>query len=132
MNLQSAIDEIATTAGLNPAVAERAVGIILSVVQQDVDPAVVAQVFSKLPGAAELAAANVVSASSGGFLSSIAGSVLGAKAGVAAAGLSQLESSGLTLTQIELAAEELLAYVKANAGATMAAKIAGSLPGIRS
>jgi hypothetical protein len=132
MNLQSAIDEIATTAGLNTTVAERAVGIILSVVQQDVDPAVVAQVFSKLPGAAELAAANVVSASSGGFLSSIAGSVLGAKAGVAAAGLTQLENSGLTLTQIELAAEELLAYVKANAGAAMAAKIAGALPGLRS
>jgi hypothetical protein len=131
MNLQSAIDEIATTAGINTAAAERAVGIILSVIRQEVDPSVATQIFAKLPGAAELATANQVTASSGGFLSTIAGSVLGAKAGVVAAGLSQLESSGLTLSQIELAGEELLAYVKANAGASLASKIAGAVPGLR-
>ena len=130
MNLQSTIDEIATSTCLNATAAERAVGIILSVIQQDVDPKLSAQIFAKLPGAAELAAANMVSASSGGFLSSIAGSVLGAKAGVAAAGLTQLENSGLTLAQIELAGEKLLAYVKANAGTSLAGKIAGAVPGL--
>ena len=131
MNLQSAIDEIATTAGINTTAAERAVGTILSVIQQEVEPSVASQIFAKLPGASELAAANRVNASTGGFLSTIAGSVLGAKAGVVAAGLTQIENSGLSLAQIELAGEELLAYVKANAGATLASKIAGAVPGLR-
>ena len=130
MNLQSTVDQIASTAGLNASVAERAVGIILSVIQQDIDPALSAQLFAKLPGATELANANTVTAGSGGFLSSMAGSVLGAKAGIAAAGLTQLESTGLTLAQIEMAGEKLMAYVKANAGTSLAGKIAGVVPGL--
>lgn len=130
MNLQSTIDQIAATAGLDTTSAERAVGIILSVIQQDIDPVLSAQLFAKLPGAAELAVANAVNASSGGFLSTIAGSVLGAKAGVLAAGLTQLEGTGLTLAQIEMAAEKLMAYVKANAGTSLAGKIAGAVPGL--
>jgi hypothetical protein len=130
MNLQSTIDQIATSAGLNTAAAERALGTILSVIQQDVDPTLSAKLFAKLPGATELATANIVNAGSSGMLSSLAGSVLGAKAGVAAAGFTQLQATGLTLAQIEMAGETLLAYVKANAGPSLAGKIAGAVPGL--
>src|SRR5438552_18689581 len=82
MNIQQVIDAIAAKAGIEPAAAERAAGTILSVIQQEVDPQVAASLFDKLPGASELAAANAVNASSGGYLSSIATSVLGNKAGV--------------------------------------------------
>ena len=130
MNLQSVIDQVAASAGLDTSAAEKATGIILSVIQQEVDPATAAQLFAKLPGAAQLAAANAVSARSGGFLSTIAGSVLGAKAGVVAAGITALENTGLTLAQIETAGTKLMAYVKANAGSSLAGQIASALPGI--
>lgn len=130
MNLQSAIDQIALTAGLDPAVAERATGIILSIIQQEIDPAVATKVFGKLPGATELAAANAVSGSGGGFLSTIAGSVLGTKAGVLAAGFSQLQSTGLNLAQIETAGATLLTFVKANAGSSLAGQVASAIPGL--
>jgi len=130
MNIQQVIDTIATKTGLDPAAAERAAGTILSVIQQEVDPKVAASLFDKLPGAADLAAANAVSASSGGFLGSIATRVLGNKAGVLAAGLTQLEASGLTLAQIEAAAASILASVKASAGGDTAKQVAAALPGL--
>jgi len=130
MNLQQVIDTIAAKAGIDAAAAERAAGTILSVVQQEVDPSVSAQLFQKLPGAAELAAANAVNPAAGGFLSSLASSVLGTKAGVLAAGFTQLESSGLTVAQIESAAASILSYLKANAGADLAGKVAEALPGL--
>lgn len=130
MNIQQVIDQVATSSGLDTAAAERAAGTILSVIQQEVDPGVSASLFAKLPGAADLAAANAVSASSGGFLSSIASSVLGNKAGVLAAGLTQLEASGLTLAQIESAAATILAYVKSGAGGDVAKQVAAALPGL--
>jgi hypothetical protein len=130
MNLQSTIDQIASTAGIDPVAAERAAGIILSVIQQEIDPSLATKVFGKLPGATELAAANAVNSTGVGFLSSIAGSVLGAKAGVLAAGFSQLQSTGLSLAQIEAAGATLLTFVKANAGTSLAGKVAGAIPGL--
>ena len=130
MNIQQVIDAIAAKAGIEPAAAERAAGTILSVIQQEVDPQVAVSLFEKLPGASELAAANAVNASSGGYLSSIATRVLGNKAGVLAAGLTQLEASGLTLAQIENVATNILAYVKTNAGGDIGRKVAEALPGL--
>jgi hypothetical protein len=130
MNIQQVIDAIAAKAGIEPAAAERAAGTILSVIQQEVDPQVAASLFEKLPGASELAAANAVNASSGGYLSSIATSVLGNEAGVLAAGLTQLEASGLSLAQIEKVATNVLAYVKTNAGGDIGRKVAEALPGL--
>ena len=130
MNVQSAIDMIAAKAGLQPALAERAAGTILSVIQQEVDPTLAAKIFASLPGAADLAAANAVNPSSGGFLGSIASSILGSKAGVLAAGFSQLEASGLTIAQIETSAAALLAWVKSAAGPGLAGQIANAIPGL--
>lgn len=130
MNIQQVIDAVATKTGLDTAAAEHAAGTILNVIQQEVDPAVAASLFDKMPGASDLAAANAVSAASGGFLSSIATSVLGSKAGLLAAGVTQLEASGLTLAQIEGAAGSILSTVQNSAGGDVAKQVAGALPGL--
>jgi hypothetical protein len=130
MNVQQVIDAVAAKAGLNQAAAERAAGTILSVIQQEIDPSVAASLFAKLPGATELAAANAVNASSGGMLGSIASSVLGSKAGLLAAGFSQLEASGLTLAQIKDAAASILAYIRTSAGSDIAKEVADALLGL--
>jgi hypothetical protein len=131
MDLASVISEVATATGLDPVAAQKATGIILSVIQQEVDPALASQVFAKLPGAAALAQANAVTAGTG-MLSNLVNSVLGRRAGVLAAGLSALQATGLTLAQIETAGLKLYAYVQANAGPGLAKQVAGSLPGIMS
>lgn len=56
--------------------------------------------------------------------------MLGSKAGVLAAGLTQLEASGLTLAQIESATASLLAYVKTGAGGDLAKQVSAALPGL--
>ena len=130
MNVQQVVDAIAAKSGLDPAAAERAAGTILSVIQQEVDPSVAASLFAKLPGAAELAAANAVNPSSGGVLGSIATSFLGNKGGVLAAGFSQLEASGLTMTQIKDAATSIIAYIRTSAGSDIAKQVANAIPGL--
>jgi len=130
MNVQQVVDAVAAKSGLDPAAAERAAGTILSVIQQEVDPSVAASLFAKLPGAAELAAANAVSASSGGMLGSIATSVFGNKAGIVAAGFTQLEASGLTFEQIKTAATSILSYIRTSAGSDIAKQVSDSLPGL--
>lgn len=130
MNVQQVIDAVAAKAGLDPTAAQRAAGTILSVIQQEVDPSVAASLFAKLPGAAELAAANAVNPSSGGVLGSLATSFLGNKGGILAAGFTQLEASGLTLAQIKDAATAILAYIRTSAGSDIAKQVTDALPGL--
>jgi hypothetical protein len=130
MNIQQVIDTVAAKAGLEPAAAERAAGTILSIIQQEIDPTVAQSLFAKIPGATELAAANAVNASSGGSLSSIATTIFGNKAGVLAAGFTQLEASGLTMEQIRAATASILAYVRTSAGGDIAKEITDALPGL--
>lgn len=128
MNIQQTIDQIAAKIGIDAAVAERAAGTILSVIQQELDPQMAATLFGKLEGATELATSHQVDAGGGGLLGSIASSLLGAKAGVLAAGFTQLEATGLSTMQIEQAATSMLAYIKAGAGADLAKQVAASIP----
>lgn len=130
LNAQSVVDAVAQKAGLSPATAEKAAGTILSVIQQEVDPATAAKIFQAIPGASDLAAANRVTPSGGGILGTIASSVLGAKGGILAAGFSQLEASGLTMTQIEAASSALVAWVRQNGGAGLAKEIGNAIPGL--
>ena len=80
-SIQSFVDAIAAKASVDPAVAETAVGTILSVIQQEGDAGKVAQLFQQLPGAAELAQKHAVVAGSGGgllgTLSGVADKVVG-------------------------------------------------------
>jgi hypothetical protein len=130
MNVHQVIDAVAAKTNLDPAAAERAAGTILSVIQQEVAPSVAASLFAKLPGAAELAAANVVNPSAGGMLGTIATSFLGNKGGVLAAGFTQLEASGLTLAQIKDAATSILDYIRTSAGSDIAKEVTNALPGL--
>jgi hypothetical protein len=131
MDLNSVISEVATVTGLDSVAASKATGIILSVIQQEVDPSVASQVFAKLPGATELAQANVVTAG-GGMFGGLLGGILGNKVGVLAVGYSALQSTGLSISQIETAGMKLMSYVQANAGPNLANQVASSLPGIMS
>ena len=77
-----------------------------------------------------MAAANAVNPATGGFLSTIAGNLLGTKAGIVAAGIMQLQATGLSLAQIEVAATTLLNAVKASAGPNLAKQIGNVFPGL--
>lgn len=100
MSLNSIIEQVADAAGLETPVAEKTVGIMLSVLQQELDSQTIAEVFAAIPGAASMANANALSREPDGL-----------------AGFHALSRSGLTQTQVRSASAKLIAYVRANVGA---------------
>src|SRR5689334_17542484 len=97
-SIESFVDDIARRAKIDPAAAETAVGTILSVIQQEGNPSKVSQLFSALPGAADLAQKHpggrwLSGGGIGGALSSLAGKFIGADAGVMVAALAQIEQT---------------------------------------
>ena len=92
------------------------------------------QVFDHLPGAADLAQKHVVVAGSGigmgGALSSLAGKVIGADAGIMVAAVAQIEQTGLTLEEIKNIGGGLLSYIK-DVDPALAKEIGDTVPGLR-
>ena len=132
--IESFVDDIARRSKMDPAAAETAVGTILSVIQQEGNPSKVAQLFSALPGAADLAQKHPVVAGSGGgvggALSSLAGKLIGADAGVMVAALAQIEQTGLSLQQIKNVGSGLTSYLE-EANPALAKEILDKVPSLR-
>jgi len=132
--IESFVDEIARRSKIDPAAAETAVGTILSVIQQEGNPSKVTQLFSDLPGAADLAQKHPVASGSGtgvgGVLSSLAGKFIGADAGVMVAAMAQIEQTGLSLQQIKNIGSGLLSYIE-DANPTLAKEILDKVPSLR-
>ena len=131
LTIDGFVDDVARRSNIDPAAAETAVGTILSVIQQEANPSSVTQVFDHLPGAADLAQKHVVVAGSGtgmgGALSSLAGKMIGADAGIMVA---QIEQTGLTLEQIKNIGGGLLSYIK-DVDPALAKEIGDTVPGLR-
>ncbi len=134
LTIEGFVDDIARRSNIDPAAAETAVGTILSVIQQEGNSSKVSELFSDLPGAADLARKYpVVSGSGGGVggaLSSLAGKFIGADAGVMVAAATQIEQTGLTLQQIKNIGAGLVSYLK-DANPTLAKEILDKVPSLR-
>jgi hypothetical protein len=134
MTIESFVDDIAKRSNIDPAAAETAVGTILSVIQQEGNPAKVAQLFDHLPGAAELAQKYPVvpgsGAGMGGALSGLASKVIGADAGVMVAALAQIEQTGLNMQQVKNVGGGLLSYIE-DVNPALAKEIFDKIPGLR-
>lgn len=139
MNAQDVVNTIAQNAGIDQPTTEKVVGTILSVIQHEVDSATVEPWFAKLPGADQLAqqydVMNAAPASGGGLLGSLQsalGGMLGGKAGALVNGVSQLESTGLSMAQIQQAAATLIQQAKTAAGPQLTSQVLDSVPGLKS
>ena len=121
MAMQDLIDRIGAATGLDPAQAEKALGITFSLLQSEGDEAKVEQLFAKLPGAAELAERHGKSAKSG-FLGGLLGGPMVA--------IGKLQSAGLNMNQIKQLGQVTLDYAKEKAGSKLVKEAAGSIPGL--
>lgn len=138
MNAQEIVDSVAARIGVDPAVAEKAVGMLLSVLEHESGGTAIAGIFSKIPGADDLARNNDVMAASGGqggglfsSLTSALGGLLGDKAGAMVNGFSQLQSLGLDTGQIEQAGETLISQAKTAAGPTAFDSLVEAVPALK-
>lgn len=122
--MQDLIARISTAAKLDPARAEKALGIMLSLVRTQGNQQKVAELFAKLPGAGALADAH--GGGGGGLLGRLGGGLMGGP--LIAVG--KLQATGLSMDQIKLLGAETLAYAKEKAGDRLVKDVAGSIPGL--
>lgn len=125
--MQDLIDRIVAATGLDAARAEKALGIMLSLVKTQGNQAKVGELFAKLPGAAELASRHGGDgAGKGGLLGMLGGGLMGGPL----AAISKLSAAGLSMEQIKQLGGVTLDYAKEKAGAELVKDVAGSIPGL--
>jgi hypothetical protein len=125
--MQELIARIVTKTGLDQARAEKALGIMLSLVKTQGNQQKVGELFAKLPGADELAKRHGGDGSRGGGLLGMLG---GGLMGGPLAAITKLQAAGLNMDQIKGLGTETLAYAKEVAGEDLVKQAAGSIPGL--
>jgi hypothetical protein len=127
--MQELIARIVDQTGLDAARAEKGLGILLSLVRTQGNQQKVGELFSRLPGAAELADRYGRDRSRGGGLLGMLG---GGLMGGPLAAVSKLQAAGLDMAQIKTLGVETLTYAKERAGEDLVRQVAGSIPGLGS
>ena len=113
------VDELATKAGIDGAVAEKTVGIILDFLRSEGPPETVQALIDRIPGAE----AAIAAARSGSGLSRLMGG------GLMAVG-TRLMGLGLAITDIQKIARELFAFGRDKIGADRMSAIIVGTPGL--
>ena len=123
------VTQIADKVGIEPALAEKALGMMLGFLQREADDGAVARMIEAIPGGADLVARfNGESAGGGGLLGSLMGA-LGGGGGVMGLG-QQLMGEGLGMSEIGALAKETIAMAKHYAGDEVVDQVVASVPGL--
>ena len=110
------VDRLVASVGVDRAVAEKAVGIILAFLLKEGPPDKVQALINMMPGAD---AAMQSAASEGGF----------GMGGIMGVG-TKLMAAGLGMDQMQAVTRELIAYSREKAGEDAVGEIVGSIPGL--
>ena len=124
------VARVTENVGIEPATAEKAIGMMLGFLQREAADGPVAKMIEAIPGASELVAKfnGEGSGGGGGLLGGLL-SAVGAGGGVMALG-QQLMSQGLGMGEITSLAKETIGYAKEKAGAEIVDEVVASVPGL--
>jgi len=122
------VSQIADKVGIEPALAEKALGMMLGFLQREADDGAVAKMIEAIPGGADLVAKfNGEGTGGGGLL----GGLMGALGGGGIMGLGQqLMAQGLGMGEITGLARETIAIARQHAGADTVDEVVASVPGL--
>ena len=122
------VTQIADKVGIEPALAEKALGMMLGFLQREADEGSVARMIAAIPGGTELVAKfNGEGAGGGGML----GGLMSALGGGGVMGLGQqLMAQGLGMGEITGLARETIAIAKEHAGEEVVDQVVASVPGL--
>ena len=124
--MQELIDRGASAAGIDAALAEKSIGLILGFLKSEAPAAEMDQLLAAMPGAQD-----TISKAQGGGGGSLLGSAMSALGGGGIMGLAgQLTSAGLGMGEMQAVGKELCAYGREKAGEDAVGAIAGSVPGL--
>ena len=123
------IQRVSDNVGIDPATAEKAIGMMLGFLQREAADGPVARMIEAIPGASDLVAKYNGEGSGGGGLLGGLLSAVGAGGGVMALG-QQLMSQGLGMGEITSLAKETIGYAKEQAGEDVVDEVVNSVPGL--
>jgi hypothetical protein len=116
---------VADNVGIDPVIAEKAIGMMLGFLQREAADGPVARMIEAIPGASDLVA-QYNGEGSGGLLGGLMNAMGG---GVMALG-QQLMSQGLGMGEITGLAKETLAIAREHAGDEVVDEVVASVPGL--
>ena len=119
--MQDLIARVATASGLEPDIAEQAIGKILAFLQKEGPAEDVARVLAAIPGAADLAEAHA-GGGGGGLMGMLGGGLMGLAG--------QLSGLGLGMGEMQSVGHEIFAIAREQAGEDAVGEIAASIPGL--
>lgn len=123
------VGRVAKAVGIDEALAEKAVKIILELVRDYGPEDKVAQMFAKLPGADGILD-SLGKAQGGGMLAGL-GNLGGLGGAMGAMGaLNKMTEAGLSMSQVQAVGKEVLAYSRENAGEELVGEVVGAIPGL--
>lgn len=120
------IARITASAGIDPEVARKAVGLVFAFLRKEGPAAEVDALFAEVPGAAEAAAAAADEKSGGGLLGGLMGTMGGGLMGLAG----RLGALGLGMGEMQALGKEVFAYVREKAGDERIGQVAAAIPGL--
>jgi hypothetical protein len=127
ISMQDLINRIVANVGVDQALAEKALGIILGFLQKEGPAAEIGQMMQAMPGAADLIAQHAPQEGGGGMLGGLMGMMGGG--GIMALG-QQLMGAGLSMGQMGDLGKEVFAYGREHAGEDAMGAIVGAIPGL--
>jgi len=121
-HMREIVNQIADATGIDPELAEKALGMMLGFLEKEGDDAAVQKMIAAIPGAAELISEHAGDGS-GGFMSGLAGGGI--------MGLGQkLMGAGLGMGEITALARQTIAVAKQYAGEETVDQVVASIPGL--
>jgi hypothetical protein len=123
MIMNEIVTKIADAVGIEPSVAEKCIGMMLSFLQKEGAEGPVGQMIAAIPGSSELIAN---ASGGGGLLSGLMGSMGGGVMGLG----QQLMSQGLGMGEITGLAKQTLAVAREHAGNDVVDQVIASVPGL--
>src|SRR5690606_9316113 len=122
------VTRVADAVGIEPALAEKAIGMMLGFLQREAADGPVAKMIEAIPGASDLVAQYNGEGEGKGLLGGLM-SALGAGGGVMGLG-QQLMSQGLGMGEITGLAKETIAVAREHAGSDVVDEVVASVPGL--
>ncbi len=127
--MEQLISQLASQFGIDEALAHKAVGMVLSLLQDQGDSGAVSELFAKLPGAGELAE-QYAGGGGGGGLGGMLGGLMGGGAGEAMKLVGTLQADGLSMDQIKGIGTGLLEHAKQEGGEDLVRRAVQGIPGV--
>lgn len=127
--MEQIISQLAAQIGIDEALAQKAVGMVLALLEKQGEGSAVSQLFEAMPGAADLASEHADSGGGGG-IAGMLGGLMGGGAGDAMQLVGALQGEGMSMDQIKELGSGLLAHAKENAGEDVVRQAVANIPGV--